>query len=85
MIEHFLLQGTDSCQGDSGGPLVVEEDGRFTLAGVVSLIKHIYFCCEYVKTVGVIWTGKAGVYARVTNYLDWINTNVAVSLCINIK
>ena len=28
--------GKDSCQGDSGGPLVILENGRYTLAGVVS-------------------------------------------------
>ena len=28
--------GKDSCQGDSGGPLVIMENGRYTLAGVVS-------------------------------------------------
>merc|ERR1719342_1797642 len=57
-------QGTDSCQGDSGGPLVVQEDGRWTIVGVVSY--------------GI---GFAGVYARVNNYLDWINQNVADGWC----
>ena len=30
--------------------------------------------------IGCARTGNAGVYARVTNYLSWINSNVAVRL-----
>lgn len=54
----------DACQGDSGGGLVVDVNGTPVLAGVTS-------------------TGNGcgvpefpGVYARVTNYLPWIASNV---------
>jgi len=61
--------GTDSCQGDSGGPLVLNEDGKNTVIGVVSYGS------------GCARTGYAGVYAKVTGYLDWINQNIADGWC----
>ena len=58
---------TDPCKGDSGGPLTVKEGGKFVQIGIVS----------YAAGCGTSTTEGAGVYARVTNYVDWINKMTA--------
>merc|ERR1711931_248309 len=60
-------KNTGSCQGDSGGPLTVMEGGKFLQIGIVS----------YAAGCGTSTSEGAGIYARVTNYVQWINKMTA--------
>ncbi len=57
--------GSDACAGDSGGPLVWRKSDAPVLVGIVSFGE------------GCGQAQKPGVYTRVRNYLDWIETTTA--------
>ena len=57
------INGRSSCNGDSGGPLTVEADGK-TQVGVVSF-GSAAGCAK----------GYPSVYARISEFLDWIEAN----------
>ncbi|KAM4729518.1 hyaluronan-binding protein 2-like [Anableps anableps] len=63
----YLQGGVDSCQGDSGGPLTCMQNNTNVVYGVVSWGDQ---CGK---------KNKPGVYARVTHFLDWINSKTQAS------
>ncbi|CAG0913570.1 unnamed protein product [Notodromas monacha] len=54
--------GKDACKGDGGGPLVCDIQGTWQLAGIVSW------------GIGCGEQDVPGVYAKVANYLPWIES-----------
>lgn len=64
--------GRDSCQGDSGGPLVIfdTDQSRWELAGIVSF------------GFGCAAPGYPGVYARVSQFISWINSEAGPDITV---
>jgi len=62
----YSAGGKDACQGDSGGPFITKGTNGYTLQGVVSF------------GVGCARAGYPGVYARVSEFLRWIDTQITV-------
>ncbi|XP_048053039.1 transmembrane protease serine 9 [Megalobrama amblycephala] len=68
MICAGLLEGgKDSCQGDSGGPMVSKQGSVWIQSGVVSFGE------------GCALANLPGVYARVSNYQNWINEKITTN------
>jgi hypothetical protein len=54
--------GVDSCQGDSGGPIFKNDNGIYTLTGIVS------------SGTGCAWPGYPGIYTHVANLRPWVES-----------
>ncbi|XP_073698306.1 trypsin-2 [Garra rufa] len=54
--------GKDSCQGDSGGPMVIRNNSLWIQFGIVSF------------GIGCADPRYPGVYARISEYQDWISS-----------
>ncbi|XDV12787.1 hypothetical protein PO909_001367, partial [Leuciscus waleckii] len=68
MICAGLLEGgKDSCQGDSGGPMVSKQGSVWIQSGIVSFGE------------GCALPNSPGVYARVSEYQNWINEQITTN------
>lgn len=61
-------QGLDSCSGDSGGPLMTTLRKRSNQWNIVGIVSFGYDRCGT--------EGWAGIYTKVSKYIDWIKANL---------
>lgn len=69
---NICLSGANArsvCQGDSGGPLTITSGGRQVQVGIVSFGSQTG--CQ---------RGYPTVFARVSSFLDWIQTNTGIPM-----
>lgn len=57
----------DTCQGDSGGPLQIVHDNHRCMYSIIGITSYGQAC-------GIL--GNPGIYTRVFNYVDWIESVV---------
>ena len=55
------------CVGDSGGPIYVKDNGKMVQVGISS----------FVSSAGCLHSKYPVVFARVSQYIDWINDKLA--------
>lgn len=63
----YLKGGKDTCSGDSGGPLQLITPQNQCIFHIIGVTSFGTACAA---------VNAAGVYTRVSSYLDWIETNV---------
>jgi len=76
--EHIctMAPGESPCEGDSGGPLIVEENGKWTLVGVVNGGHPDGGCVD-------TRPGFPYVFSRVTEVMDWIRKSTTGASAYN--
>ena len=66
-----LTGEVDACQGDSGGPMVCLEESQTHAGHWNPVLRGVVSWGE-----GCARAGKPGVYARVSNYIDWFHKTI---------